>query len=325
MKLADKIITLRKKVGWSQEELADKMEVSRQSVSKWESAASIPDLNKILRLAEIFSVSTDYLLKDDIEVVEGTEIDREENVHYVGIQQVREYIEDKIIAAKMTARGVLLCIYAVVPMLLLLSIAQKEYFSEDVAAGIGVVVLFLIIAVAVVIFISTGKYQRHVETFEEEDFELEYGVESIIKEELEEYKPTYFRRVSIAVMMFILAVLPLIISGLTTDSDMIHIAMVALLLGIVGLGVFMIIPVSTLYNSYECILGKGDYAPKNKEENKMAEKIGAIYWPIIVAIYLGWSLYTMDWGTTWVIWPVAAVFFAAVVGVVNLFDENPSK
>lgn len=62
MILADKIIAMRKKNGWSQEELAEKLNVSRQSVSKWESAASIPDINKILELSKIFGVTTDYLL-----------------------------------------------------------------------------------------------------------------------------------------------------------------------------------------------------------------------------------------------------------------------
>ena len=67
MILADKIIEERKKNGWSQEELAEKLSVSRQAVSKWESAQSIPDLQKIIRLAELFDVTTDYLLKDEIE------------------------------------------------------------------------------------------------------------------------------------------------------------------------------------------------------------------------------------------------------------------
>ena len=67
MILADKIITLRKKNGWSQEELAEKLNVTRQSVSKWEGAQSVPDLNKILLMSRIFEVSTDYLLKDELE------------------------------------------------------------------------------------------------------------------------------------------------------------------------------------------------------------------------------------------------------------------
>ena len=66
MILADKIVRLRKKNGWSQEELAQKMNVSRQAVSKWESAQTIPELEKILQLGALFGVTTDYLLKDDI-------------------------------------------------------------------------------------------------------------------------------------------------------------------------------------------------------------------------------------------------------------------
>ena len=73
MILADKIINERKRCGWSQEELAEKLSVSRQSVSKWEGAQAVPDLQKILKMAELFNVTTDYLLKDELgsEPVEG--------------------------------------------------------------------------------------------------------------------------------------------------------------------------------------------------------------------------------------------------------------
>ena len=64
MILAEKIAKLRKQNGWSQEELAEKLDVSRQAVAKWEGAQSAPNLDKILQLGEIFGVTTDYLLKD---------------------------------------------------------------------------------------------------------------------------------------------------------------------------------------------------------------------------------------------------------------------
>ena len=73
MILADKIVRLRKKQGLSQEELAEKLDVSRQAISKWESAHSVPDLEKILQLGYIFGVSTDYLLKDEIEEEDSVE------------------------------------------------------------------------------------------------------------------------------------------------------------------------------------------------------------------------------------------------------------
>ena len=64
MILAEKIALLRRQNGWSQEELANQLNVSRQAVSKWEGGMSIPDLDKILKLSALFEVSTDYLLKD---------------------------------------------------------------------------------------------------------------------------------------------------------------------------------------------------------------------------------------------------------------------
>ena len=69
MTIADRIQSLRKAKGMSQEELADAAGVSRQAVSKWESEQSIPDIDKIVILSEIFDVTTDYILKG-IEPVE---------------------------------------------------------------------------------------------------------------------------------------------------------------------------------------------------------------------------------------------------------------
>ncbi|MDU2598308.1 helix-turn-helix transcriptional regulator, partial [Anaerococcus sp.] len=60
MILADKIINLRKKEGMTQEDLANEIGVSRQSVSKWEASMSMPDLDKIMKLSRIFGVSTDF-------------------------------------------------------------------------------------------------------------------------------------------------------------------------------------------------------------------------------------------------------------------------
>lgn len=68
MKLSEKIVTLRKQKGWSQEELADKLNVSRQAVGKWETETALPEVDKILQMATLFDVSTDSLLKDDVQL-----------------------------------------------------------------------------------------------------------------------------------------------------------------------------------------------------------------------------------------------------------------
>ena len=67
MRLPDKIITLRKARGWSQEEFAEKLDVSRQAISRWENGTALPDAQNILQISKLFGVTTDYLLNDDYE------------------------------------------------------------------------------------------------------------------------------------------------------------------------------------------------------------------------------------------------------------------
>jgi|SRR6056297_293963 len=66
MLFGEKLQSLRRQKGMSQEQLAIQLGVSRQAVSKWELNDSIPDTEKIIRLSDLFNVSTDYILKDDI-------------------------------------------------------------------------------------------------------------------------------------------------------------------------------------------------------------------------------------------------------------------
>lgn len=67
MKLSDKLIELRKEKGWSQEDFAEKLEVSRQAISRWENGTALPDAQNILRISKLFNVTADYLLNDDYE------------------------------------------------------------------------------------------------------------------------------------------------------------------------------------------------------------------------------------------------------------------
>ena len=87
MNLSEKIMMLRKKEGWSQEELANHLQISRQAVSKWESGQSMPDTDKIIQLSQLFHVTTDYLLLDQ---------ENEGNIQtgiYLSLTQVQEYLK----------------------------------------------------------------------------------------------------------------------------------------------------------------------------------------------------------------------------------------
>ena len=90
MKLADKLFELRKEKGWSQEKLAEQINVSRQSISKWESGQALPELEKIVELSKIFQVTTDYLLLEESDRPERKPIlSEDEKDHYY--KEVKSY------------------------------------------------------------------------------------------------------------------------------------------------------------------------------------------------------------------------------------------
>lgn len=128
MILADKIMNLRKKNGWSQEELAEKLGVSRQSISKYEGAQAVPDLDKILKLSQIFGVTTDYLIKDEIEIEEYdtnvAEPEEDGTCRKVTMEMANEFLYLQKAAAVKKSFATLLCILS--PITLLLMAAASE-------------------------------------------------------------------------------------------------------------------------------------------------------------------------------------------------------
>lgn len=93
MNIAEKIVLLRKKKGISQEELANKLNTSRQAVSKWENNQSTPDLEKLVALSKYFNVTTDYLLTDSIETSINNNSQCESNIEFQELKS--EVTEDE--------------------------------------------------------------------------------------------------------------------------------------------------------------------------------------------------------------------------------------
>ena len=165
MIFADKLILLRKKAGWSQEDLADQMNVTRQSVSKWEGAQSIPDLEKMLRLSELFGVSTDYLLKDELEeAAPSVPSDDTPSWRHVSMEEANAFLSVKAQTSKTIAYAAFLCILSPIVLFLLNAISGSKAgaLNEDAAVGIGMIVLILLLAAAAVYtaywFVATAVY-----------------------------------------------------------------------------------------------------------------------------------------------------------------------
>lgn len=325
MILADKIISLRKKCGWSQEELAEQLGISRQSVSKWESGMSIPDIDKIIKLSELFGVSTDYLLKDELEESTPAECKEvlEENVRTVSVEEANTYMNMAEAVSNKIATAVALFILSPVALIVLGGVAEYTTFiSENLAGGIGVTILLLIIAMGLLIVIPNGMKLGKYEYLENEVISLQYGVAGIVSKKKDAYEDTFRTRIAIGVILCVLAVVPLILVAGFTESELVEVCMVGLLLALIAGGVFTIVGPAIIWGSYQKLLQEGDYTVEEKKINKKISFFPGIYWCIVTAIFLWFSFSDNAWETTWIIWPIAGVLFAACMMVLSLIFKS---
>lgn len=319
MILADKIIEERKKNGWSQEELANKLGVSRQAVSKWESAGSIPDLQRILQMSELFGVTTDYLLKDEIEEEPLNEY-TETNTIKVSMEEANQYLDMKSKGSRIVANATSLCILSPVPLIVLGTMTEDHRL-----VGFGLVFLLILIAIAVYLFVNYGLHESRMQHLEKESFETEYGVSGMVRERREQYESTFTRNIAIGVVLCILSVIPTIMASVMEVEDYMSGISVGLLLIIVSIGVNILIRADMIKSSYDTLLQEGEYTIEEKHLKKKTDSFSGAYWCLIVAIYLGWSFWTNNWKFTWIIWPVAGVLYAAVLGMVRILREGREK
>ena len=211
MIFADKLITLRKKAGWSQEELAEKLGVTRQSVSKWEGAQSVPDIDKILQLARLFGVTTDYLLKEEQGEPEYTAEDDTPALRKVTLAQANDCLAKAQANAPKMALATALCIVSPVPLIFLGALSTHSLFplSEGASAGLGLTILRVLIAVAVVLFMQCGAAVKPYEFLEKEPIDTEYGVTGLVQERRDAFAARYNSANTLGTVLCILAAVPL--------------------------------------------------------------------------------------------------------------------
>ena len=323
MILADKILELRKQNGWSQEELADKLGVSRQAISKWEGAQSIPDMERIIALSRLFGVTTDLLVKDELDII-GMNGGADENackeeagvrMRVIELEEAAAYIAHRISFAAYVALGVLLCILAAIPVIgskFLLFPAVKAQVAETLGLAFSVA----IVTVAVAIFIIQGFREKRYQYLEKENFETAYGVDSVLKERLERFLPSYLLRTVSGVVLCMIAFIFLIISDVVPQFYQLSSGLfVVIAITLVAVAVYLFVQANIIRSSYYCLLN-----PKKK--TVYPEKIRLLlqaYWLIIIFIYLAYSFITSDWGKSWIVWPLAALTYGVIEVVLKVW------
>ena len=343
MILADKIIQLRKKNGWSQEELAEQMGVSRQAVCKWEGAQSIPDINKLIQLSQLFGVSTDYLLKDEIEEMDinldtyqdAYENGQKENVHFVSMEEANAFLKAKEETVGKIAFGVFLCILSPIALFLLAGAQECQLLpiTEDAAGGLGMLILIMLVAPAVALFVQSGMKTGAFEYLESETIETQYGVTGMVKERRENFRDVYVRNITFGVCMCVISVVPLFGSTLFVGNEFYEIVGLCMMLLIVAIGVYFIIKASIPWESMKKLLQEGDYSVAEKDKKRRRKvvvgPVSGIYWMVVTAIFLVFVMTqrNMSFSHAFVpaFWSVSGILFVAVVIVCKMIEDRREK
>ncbi|GAA3633097.1 hypothetical protein GCM10022297_10020 [Lactobacillus hamsteri] len=317
MTLGEKIFNLRTNQEWSQEQLAEKINVSRQAVSKWESDQSLPDVDKIVSLAQLFNVSTDYLLKKQTDESEN------HTLNYLGENVAQQFLTARRKAAPKIATGVMLCILS--PILLLGTIGFNKlgifHLSEDSAAGIGVICLLAMIAFAVSWFIMAKQQIEYHEEFEKEECHLNLQLRKKIQNDQQKFRKTYTKMMTAGVVLCILSAIPVICGALFTgvmtgkQIDSLMLLLVCGTLALIATGVYCIVHANIIKDSYDILLQNGDYTPAKKAGKQKMDRFSTIYWLSATLIYFVYSFLTHSLENSWLIWVVAGISYGILEAI----------
>lgn len=329
MFLADKIINLRKKAGWSQEELAGRLGVTRQSVSKWEGAQSVPDIEKIVQLSRLFSVTTDYLLKDELEEPEpvlvtdaGTQENPEKTYRRVTMEEASAYM--KLERENAPKKALATCLWVSSPIALILLASMSEYarfgINENAAAAIGLCVLILFVAIGVVIYTSCSAKEKDYAFLEKEPFETEYGVIGLVRARKKEFQPVYTRNKIIGTVLCIFSVMPLFVAMGLDAGDIVSCAAVCFMLFVIAIACLLFVYAGTINDSMQKLLEEEEYTRENKARSGIYSAVSTCYWLLVTAVFL--FVCFGPYGNAkpqyyWVIWAIAGVLYGDVTAVLK--------
>ena len=326
MLLADKIVTLRKRAGWSQEELAAQLGVSRQSVSKWEGAQSVPDMQKVVQMSRLFGVTTDYLLKEELGEPEPAQSEPDAPLRCVTMEQAADYLSLRRAAAPKLAAATLLCVLSPVALLLLAALSDRPGAAllENAAVGIGLCVLLVLVAAAVAVFITCAAQVKAYAFLETEPFETAYGVTGMVRERRAAAAPEHTRGKVAGTVLCILSAVPLFIAVCLNGLDLLYVAAVCLLLVFAGLGSALFVYGGVYQAAMDRLLEEGDYVRPRKRQNGVVGVVSSIYWLTVTAAYLLWAFgpwWDAQPQNTWILWAAAGVLYGAVMALVRLLRK----
>lgn len=244
-------------------------------------------------------------------------------------EEVYDYLLTSKVTRQMIAIGTALCILGVSIFIFiggyLSGHGGRKYainftnfkFIGDIAGTLtiyGSILLLAILSIAVTLFILAGSKNEKYAFIEKENIELPIEIRSQIEHLFESRRNSIGVKNSVGVVLCIFSVIQLLLLTVFFHGNGLSAIMaVSIMLLIIAGAVYFFIIGNSEKGAYERILQKGEFALNNK--NPYLETISTIYWCMITAVYLGVSFTTGKWGSSWIIWPVTGVLWAAIEAV----------
>lgn len=286
MKFSDKLQKLRKENNYSQEQLADILNISRQAVSKWESGTTYPETDKFIELSRLFNVSIDYMLNDEL----GEKKTVLETVTEPSKGEVKEFEKFLVSFARGIAFGVALCIFATLLLIYLSTVTESELM---------VIPFLLIIGIAVSIFIYYGmSFEKY------KDF---YKLYSMVKHPDKE-RDIFYKKFTLAivtgVLLCILSVVPVIASE---SINMVPEIAVCIMLSLIMIAVILFVYYGIMSLKYN-----NQSNQNNKIISETNDKISGVIMLSATIIFLIAGFVFDAWHPMWIVFPVGGIMCGIV-------------
>ena len=286
MSLAENLQYLRAREGVTQEQLAERLDVSRQSVSKWESAASYPEMDTLLKLCDMFRVDMDTLLRGSVEKSLS--------------EDTAGYDRFMTLYARKIAGGV----SAIVGSVALWSFLSALGLSEM----LGTAILLLVIAAAAVVFIASS--------MEEEHFRKKHPVipDFYTEPQKERFHRRYIWYIAGGVGAILLGVVMMVLAfTVLPEKEPYESYMGAAFLVIVACAVYFLIYGGMLEDKYNIAKynRQNNPTPEDRSRRRRATTACAVIMLLATAVFLFAGLAYYKWNWAAIIYPVGGVLCGA--------------
>lgn len=285
-----KLQNLRKEKGLSQEALAQRLQVSRQAVSKWETGEGYPEMDKMIMISDMFQVSLDYLLKgQDQEYQEDTQ-----HKYFMNTQMIHDYIMYKKNYALRIGMSVAIIILSVT-FPIILSYSQNE--------NIGAVLMLLAIALCVALLITTGISHENYSQLEKKEIKMSFQDLQDLQNEYIHFKKTFGMSIAFGVCLIIVSV-----AGVIVFEELLHWENIGtiILLVCVAIAVFIFIYQGIKSGMYEFLIQNQEFVMQKKKEEEKSS-LYAFTMPLAAMIYLIIGFTKEWWHPGWIVFPMTAI------------------